>query len=224
MLAPQLDVPLALGLLLLLFGKWDSGVTSIYWWQVWWALIWIGPVLYMLLWGMVGKDRHRRNGLFVFLPAGVFVGLWVFEVHSGRTERSPWWMSHALMGLGVYLSSMRMFPGADDRYVRKKAQGLLAAALLFPLIPLSTAQALWKDCWRLRTGSDMAAVFAVLRDQYVLDPKSGRGEDRTVIRDQVAANWSNQTELVIGSADNNADVAYLSFSDGRLASFWLSPD
>ena len=219
------DVPLVIAGLLLLFAKWDAGVTAVHGWSVWWLLFWLAPLFYFAAWALFGVRRDLRALLLCLcLPPIAFAGLGFLERGLGRTSSLPWWLTHVLICIALVGIALWVTSEMELWRLRIKMVALVTATLVLPMVPFSTAQGLWKDCWRLRIGSDTASTFDVLRNQYVLDPGSQRGEDRYRIRDLAASGWTGYEELTVGSADFNADVAFLSFSSGKLISYWLSPD
>src|SRR6185436_14042686 len=95
------DEPLILAFLVVLVGKWESGVLAVDLPKAWWALLWVGPTLYITLWALKRADQHRLGAWTAAIPPLVFVGMCLLECTFGRTNLSPWWLTHFLIGVAL---------------------------------------------------------------------------------------------------------------------------
>jgi hypothetical protein len=217
MASAEIDGPLILAAFFLLLAKAEANILLTV--SLWWAFFWVSPLAYLCMWGLVANDLPAWRRRLTLLPLLVFAVLLFTEARPVGTQSSRWWMPHGLMCLAILLPACGMTFRSGAVKLRMKFAVLILATLAVPVIPVTNAERLWRDCWRLRVGNTMAEVFSVLHDQYLLT------EDKNYpIRELSPTDWAKYEGLMAGSADFNADVVYLDFQDGRLTSYRMSPD
>lgn len=217
LLGRRLDFVTALTLAPLFFWFLDGGMAGS-------VMLWTWPALHLALVAAFVPEIRPAARLASLAPVLAVAVLVALHARIERAVGLPWWLAHACMVGTVGASILVLAAGRAPRQTLLKSASLFLVALVLPWVELTTAQGFWHDCTKLRLGMDVAEVMGTLEDHYVLDPESGRGEDRLPIRELDPREWTGHDRLVFGHAGMNADVCFTEFENGRLERFWMSPD
>lgn len=188
-----------------LLGALDEGASSHYWTDCWWTALWFGPCVYSA-WHALRTVRGRRGLALAFATCAAWIGLFAFEVEVGRTTASPWWLSSALvlvMLASVTWACHRARPEAG-RTLRSAA--LVTAAFAIGWIETSRSGGFIRACLELRIRMSSEQIDEHVRSHGLLR----LGED--------------PNEFEIRPPSVRADICYVTLADGKLASYWISPD
>jgi len=220
--APDVALAIAIGLALL---GWLDGFLSTNALGLWWGLIWLGPVLYAARRLWTSRIRHARR--WAWLPLLVYLALATFQLTLGRTRAWPWWLAHVALGASLFAFALRFRPSAAAAWFVPRLSVLTLVVLALPWIGTPEPHAFWQRCVRLRQGMRVAEVMALFGDGWVQQRDTQDGCARTPVSALRLEDWRDAKDITfypIAGENCSADLCWTTFEDGRLVSYWPSPD
>jgi hypothetical protein len=222
---PGPDVALVSTGVIALIGWWNAYVLPV---GPWWALIWLGPVLYAAL--RSWRSGRRLGRSLAMLPVAGFLLLGQFECAVAYTDAWPWWLSHVGMGLLLTAVAGWLLVGSETKRFGPRLVLFTLAVMTLPWLWLDPLNGFWSRCVRLRLGMSVDEVVAVFGDCYLQNPGTQDGCDRSPVAGIRLEDWRDERYLTFYPfpADDEgwctADGCWATFEDGSLVGFRVSPD